>query len=375
MEQDARVPGIDRDRVIVRTSLIGIGANLALAAGKAAAGLLAHSIAVVLDAVNNLSDALSSLITIIATRLAGRAPDKKHPLGHGRIEYLSTMIIAGIILYAGITALVESVKKIIAPETPDYSALTLAILVAAIGVKVFLGVYFRRTGKRVNSGSLTASGADAMADAVLSASVLASAVIYLTTGVSLEAIISLVISAFIIRAGVGMLKEAVDDLLGRRADSETAAAIKETLCSVEPVSGAYDLVLNSYGPERTIGSVHVEIPDTMTAEEIDRLERKLADEVLTRHGVLMTAIGIYAVNTTDDRAREMRTRLTRMVMSHDGVLQIHGFGVHEDEKVIHFDVIVDYARADRKAIFDHIRREAADMYPDYRLEMVMDIDF
>ena len=363
-----------RDRVIVCTSLIGIGANLALAGGKAVAGLLAHSIAVVLDAVNNLSDAMSSLITIIATKLAGRAPDKKHPLGYGRIEYLSTMIIAAIVLYAGVTALIESVKKIINPETPDYSALTLVIIAVAVAAKVLLGVYFRKVGKQVNSGSLQASGSDALSDAILSASVLLSAIVYLTTGLSLEAWVGVLIAIFIIRAGYEMMTEAVDDLLGKRLDRETAAAIKKTICDEPEVEGAYDLFLNNYGPERVIGSVHVEVPDTMTAGEIDSLERRIAHKVFEEHGIVMTAIGIYAVNSTDDRIAEMRTRLTRMIMSHDGILQVHGFTVNDETKVIQFDVIVDYARTDRKEIFDHIAQEAAEMYPDYTLRLVMDID-
>ena len=155
----------DRRWVIVRTSLIGIGANLLLAAFKAVVGLLSRSIAMVLDAVNNLSDALSSVITILGTVIAGRKPDKNHPLGHGRVEYLSAMIVAVLVLYAGVTALVESIKKILTPVTPDHGVWTLVVLVAAIGVKLFLGSYFKRVGRRVNSGALTASGTDAMSDA------------------------------------------------------------------------------------------------------------------------------------------------------------------------------------------------------------------
>ncbi len=374
MSNDILTAEKDRNSVIVRTSLIGIGANLALAAGKAAAGLIANSIAVVLDAVNNLSDALSSLITIIATRLAGRTPDKKHPLGYGRIEYLSTMIISAIVLYAGITALIESVKKLIHPETPDYSALTLVILAVAVIVKLALGRYFRETGKRVNSGALQASGSDALSDAVLSLSVLVSAVIYMTTGLNLEALVGVVIAVFIIRAGFEMLTDATDELLGKRLDEDTVQAIKQTICEEPEVSGAFDLILNSYGPERVIGSVHVEVPDTMTAAELDRLERRIAGEVYQRHGVLMTAIGIYARNTGDDRIAEMRSRLTHMVMSHEGILQVHGFNVNEEDKTIDFDVIVDYARKDRKDIFDHISKEAAEMYPEYHFRLVMDID-
>ena len=203
---------------------------------------------------------------------------------------------------------------------------------------------------------------------------LAGAVVYMTSGLNLEAWIGVLISCFILRAGIGLMKEAVDDLLGKRLDPEITAAIRQTILAEEPVSGVFDLILNSYGPERMIGSAHIEVPDTMTAAAIDRLERRIASRVLEKHGVLMTAIGIYAKNSTDDRIAEMRSRLTRMVMSHDGILQVHGFSVNEEEKTILFDVIVDYDRADRRAIFEHISREAAEMYPDYDFRLVMDID-
>ncbi|MBR0470393.1 MAG: cation diffusion facilitator family transporter, partial [Clostridia bacterium] len=162
----------NRDKVIVRTSIIGIAANVFLAAFKAAVGIASNSIAVVLDAVNNLSDALSSVITVIGTKLAGKKPDKKHPLGYGRIEYLSAMIVSAIVLYAGITSAVESVKKIIWPEQADYSIVSLIIIASAVAVKIILGSYVKKQGKKVNSNALVASGADALFDAILSASVL-----------------------------------------------------------------------------------------------------------------------------------------------------------------------------------------------------------
>ena len=178
---------LNRDKVIIKTSIIGIVTNIFLATFKAIIGFISNSIAVTLDAVNNLSDALSSIITIIGTKLAGKSPDKKHPLGHGRIEYLSALIVAGIVLYAGITSAVESVKKIIQPETPDYNAVSLVIIAVAVVTKIVLGRYVKAQGEKVNSGSLVASGSDALFDAILSASVLASAIIFVLSGLSLEA--------------------------------------------------------------------------------------------------------------------------------------------------------------------------------------------
>ena len=189
-------PDINREKVIIHTSVVGILTNVFLAAFKAAVGMLSNSIAVVLDAVNNLSDAMSSIITIVGAKLSAKLPDKKHPLGYGRIEYLTAMIISGIVLFAGLTSAVESVKKIIHPEKPDYSLLSLLIIAVAVVIKVFLGGYVIARGKKVYSASLIASGTDAMNDAILSGSVLACAVIFKLTGLSLEPFVGLVISVF-----------------------------------------------------------------------------------------------------------------------------------------------------------------------------------
>lgn len=364
----------NRDQVIIRTSIIGIIANVFLAGFKAAVGLVSNSIAVILDAVNNLSDALSSVITIVGTKLAGKKPDKKHPLGYGRIEYLSAMIVAAIVLYAGITSFVESVKKIIHPEEPDYSVVSLIIIGAAVVVKLLLGTYVKKKGEEVNSGSLIASGSDAFFDAILSASVLLSAVIFLIWHISLEAYVGVVISCIIIKSGIEMLSETLDDILGKRVERELVADIRKTICEDEAVHGAYDMILHAYGPERYYGSVHVEIPDTMTADEIDLMERRIAQNVFLRHGVAMTGIGIYSMNTTNDTIKEMRTRITRLVTAHEGVLQVHGFYVDLDHKTINMDVILDFALEDRTGTFAQIKKEVQQAYPDYQLNMALDID-
>ena len=376
MDQQTSIDSIqaNRDQVIIRTSIIGIIANIFLAGFKAVVGLVSNSIAVTLDAVNNLSDALSSVITIIGTKLASKKPDKNHPLGYGRIEYLSAMIVAAIVLYAGITSFVESVKKIIHPEEPDYSPVSLIIIGAAVVVKLLLGTYVKKKGKEVNSGSLIASGSDAFFDAILSASVLLSAVIFLIWHINLEAYVGVVISCFIIKSGIEMLCETLDDILGKRVERELLADIRKTICEDEAVHGAYDLILHAYGPEKYYGSVHVEIPDTMTADEIDLMERRIAKNVYLKHGVAMTGIGIYSMNTTNDTIKEMRTNITRMVTAHEGVLQVHGFYVDLNQKTINLDVILDFALEDRAGTFAQIKEEIQQAYPDYTLYMALDID-
>ncbi len=317
--------GASRERVIVRTSVIGIIANVLLAAFKAVVGLATNSIAIVLDAVNNISDAGSSIITIVGTKLAGREPDKKHPFGYGRIEYLSAMIISVIVLYAGVTSLVESVKQILHPETPDYSTVSLIIVAVAVVVKILLGRYVKRVGLRVKSDSLVNSGEDATLDSVISASTLVAAAIFLLFHISLEAWLGVVISLVIIKSGIEMLRETISRILGERSDAELARAIHETVTGFPEVCGAYDLVLNNYGPDDWNGSIHIEVPDTCSANDLDLLIRSIQTEVYAKHHVILTAIGVYSMNTQDEEVITLRERVREIVFSHPHVTQMHGF--------------------------------------------------
>lgn len=364
----------ERERVIVRTSVVGIVANVVLVIFKAIVGLAANSIAIVLDAVNNLTDALSSVITIIGAKLAGKKPDRDHPLGHGRYEYLSAMVIVAIVLYAGINSLVESVRKIIEPELPDYTMVTLVIVAAAVIVKVLLGRYVSAKGKQVDSGSLVASGKDALFDAAISTSVLAAAIIYLLTGVSLEAYVGVVISIVIIKAGYDMLRETLDDILGHRPEAELSKGIKRTVCADPDVLGAYDLLLESYGPDLTIASIHVEVLDTMTAAQIDAMTRRLQAAVYEEHCIALATVGIYSRNTSSDEVAEMRSDITRVVMEHEGVLQMHGFFVDVERKNVSFDLIIDFETPDRDDLYAHIVEDVKALYPDYDYQITLDRD-
>ncbi len=362
-----------RDSVIVRTSIIGILTNVFLAAFKAVIGIVSHSIAVTLDAVNNLSDALSSIITIVGTKLAGKLPDKKHPLGYGRIEYLSAMIVAGIVLYAGITSFVESVKKIIHPEKPDYSIVSLVIIAVAVVAKILLGRFVKSQGQKVNSGSLVASGSDALFDAVLSFSVLVSAIIFKACGLSLEAWVGVVISCFIIKSGIEMMIETLNDILGKRADKDTTDEIKRILTSEPEVHGAYDLILFNYGPDKDLASVHLELPDTMSAREVDRLTRKLEKKVYKETGIVLVAVGLYSYNTGDDEASRIHLDVCNKVMAHEWAVQMHGFFVDTETKEMTFDVVMSFDVKPREALAI-LYQEVREAYPDYDVQIAPDVD-
>ena len=362
-----------REKIIIRTSVVGIIVNILLAAFKAFVGLAANSIAVVLDAVNNLSDALSSVITIIGARLATKKPDKEHPLGHGRVEYLSAMIVSAIVLYAGVTSLVESVKKIITPETPDYSTASLVIIAVAVASKVLLGRYVKSQGKKADSGALIASGTDAISDAALSLAVFISAIVFITAGISLEAYVGVVISLFIIKAGFEMIQDTIKDILGRRADPEISVLIKKMLVEEPEVIGAYDLFLHNYGPGKLYASVHLELPDTMTVEEVDALTRRVQNKIYKVTGVIMTAVGVYSYNTKSDKAADIRNRIQKLVLEHDWALQMHGFYIDEENKDIRFDVVMSFDIRHKDGL-EILHAEIDPLFPDYKITIAPDID-
>ncbi len=371
--QDISAEVAIREKTIVRTSVIGIVTNLLLVGFKAFVGLMSNSIAIILDAVNNLSDALSSVVTIIGAKLGAKQPDKKHPLGYGRIEYLSSMIVAALVLYAGITSLVESIKKIFHPEAADYGTVTLVIISVAIVVKLLLGLYVKKQGKKVNSGALAASGSDAMFDAILSASVLASAIVYLVWGVSLEAYVGVIIAGFIIKAGIEMMIETLNDIIGKREDAEITKELKQIICEEEAVLGAYDVTLFNYGPNKSYGSVHVELPDTLTVDEVDRITRRIQTNVFHKTGVILTGIGVYSYNTSNDEAAQMRNRIQQTVLSHEWALQMHGFYADTEQKTLRFDVVMSFD-VDRKEALETLYQEIRGLYPDYEILIVPDVD-
>ena len=364
-----------REKIIVRTSIIGIVVNLLLAAFKAVIGLVSNSIAIVMDAVNNISDAGASLITIIGTKLAGREPDKKHPFGYGRIEYLSAMIISIIVLYAGITSLIESVKKILDPDVPDYSAVSLVIIASAVIVKIILGRYFVGTGKKVNSASLINSGEEATLDSVISASTLLAAFVFIIFHISLEAWLGTVISIIIVKSGFEMLKDTVSQILGERNDPELAKAIRETVTGFPDVMGAYDLVLNNYGPDSWNGSIHIAIADTYSVDKLDQLVRSIQEEVYQKHKIILTAIGIYSVNTKSTIISDAQKKVHDIVLAHEYVLQMHGFYIDNDKKSMRFDVVISFNAPDRKAVFWEVFEDITKAFPGYDVQMALDTDF
>ena len=363
----------NREKVIITTSVIGIITNIILVIFKMLVGIVTKSIAVTLDAINNLSDALSSIITIIGTKLAGRDPDKKHPLGHGRTEYITAMIVSAIVLYAGITSLIESIKKIINPEPAEYSVVSLVIIFVAVLVKLALGTYVKKKGESVHSTSLIASGEDARFDGIISFSVFVSALIYIFMNISLEAYVGIIISLLIIRSGFEMIREAIDDIVGHRPDAEVTKKIKRIIAEEKDVRGVYDVIIYDFGPDTLYASCHIEVPDTMNVTELDKLTRHIEKKVFKEAAVVLTAIGVYSYNTGHDEAAIMRDNIEKAIVSREHVLQMHGFYVDMVEKEIRFDVVLSFDTNPNIEV-EKIVEEVESMYKGYKVNVVADID-
>jgi cation diffusion facilitator family transporter len=365
---------MDRNSQIIRTSVIGIIANVLLAAFKAIVGIIANSVAIVMDAVNNLSDALSSVITIVGAKLSQRPADNKHPFGHGRIEYFSAIIIAVIVLSAGITSLIESVKKIFEPVTPTYTTTTLIVIIVAIAVKLILGEYVKRKGKQLKSDALTASGSDALFDAAITLTTLISAGIMLIWNVSLDGILSTLISAVIIKAGIEMLASPVNELLGARVPAELTKQIKEEVSAFEGVHGVFDLILHNYGPEVMIGSLHINVYDTLSAYDIHGLSRKISMQMYEKHGIIMS-IGIYSISTGENQRTELQSKVMEKLSAHKEIIQIHGFYCSEKEKMFSVDVVPDMSVHNDAALSASLVSELQPLAPDMRVTVVIDHNY
>ena len=365
---------MDRSSQIIRTSWIGIAANVLLAAFKAVVGALANSVAIVMDAVNNLSDALSSVITIVGMKLSQRPPDRKHPFGFGRIEYFSAIIIAVIVLSAGITSLIESVKKIFNPTEPTYTTVTLIVIIVAIVVKLVLGQYVKRKGEQLKSDALIASGSDALFDAVITLATLVSAGVMLLWNVSLDGILGALISLVIIKAGIEMLASPVNELLGTSIPADLTKQIVSEVSVFEGVHGVYDLILHNYGPDVIIGSLHINVNDTMNAHEIHGLTRKISTQMYDRHGIIMT-VGVYAVATGDNRRAELQTKVMQTLAGHKEIVQVHGFYYSEKDNMLSVDVVPDITEHDDAALIQRLKDEIQPLAPDMDVVIVVDHNY
>ena len=363
---------MNRDKQIIKVSIHGILTNIALVIFKAIVWFLSNSIAIVLDALNNLSDVVSSLVTILWIKLSSKKPDKEHPYGHWRIEYLAATVIAIIILLAWVAAGKESIEKIIHPVETHYTVITLIVVTIAIFAKYFLGKYFKKEWKKLNSWSLSASWADALNDCLISLSTLVAALISMFFHIWIEWYIWVIIAIFIIKTWIEILKDTINEMIGTRADPELVTKLKAKIQSYEWVLWVYDMMLHNYGPNKMIWTAHIQVNDNMNAQEIHRLTRKIQIWIYNEFGII-TTIWIYATNN-EWEFWKIQKELNQIIKNHENIIQMHGFYVDDSTNNVTFDLIFDYKEEHPEKIVKKIKKEIKEKFPKYDYSVIIDND-
>ncbi|WP_297211917.1 cation diffusion facilitator family transporter [uncultured Flavonifractor sp.] len=363
-----------RERYGILSGGVGIFLNLLLSAGKMLAGLLTGSIAVTADAFNNLSDAGSSVVTLVGFKLAGQKADDGHPFGHGRMEYLAGLLVSLLILMVGVELGKSSFEKILRPEPVAFSALSVAILAASILVKLWMCLFNRKLGRRIGSAAMEATATDSLSDMAATSAVLAGTLVGGLTGLCVDGWIGLVVAVFILRAGWGAARDTIDPLLGSAPDPALVKQIQEVVLSHEQVVGMHDLVIHDYGPGRRMCSFHAEVPqnaDIMAAHDaIDHIER----EIYQKFGV-ETTVHMDPIATEDEQVNRLREQVRGLVRQLDPEMTIHDFRVTRGPQHTNliFDVVVPHRyKLSDEELARRIEELVRGLNPDYYTVLQLD---
>lgn len=371
--QQVQDPAV-RERYGVLSGGVGIFLNLLLSLGKFFAGVVTGSIAVTADAFNNLSDAGSSVVTLVGFKLAGQKADDGHPFGHGRIEYLAGLLVSLLILMVGVELGKTSIEKILQPEEVAFSLLSVGILICSILVKLWMSLFNRKLGRRIHSAAMQATATDSLSDVVATSAVLAGTIIGHFAHVSIDGWIGVVVAVFILRAGWGAAKDTLNPLLGTAPDPELVKAIQQLVLSHEQVVGMHDLVIHDYGPGRRMCSFHAEVPegnDIMEAHDaIDHIER----EIQEKFGIETTA-HMDPIATGDSEVTRLRDQMRDLVREIDPDMSIHDFRLTRGPRHTNliFDVVVPHrCRLNDEEIRKRVTQAAGQVVPDCYVVLQLD---
>ena len=332
-----------REKYGLLSGVVGIILNLLLSAGKFLAGMATSSISITADALNNLTDAASSVVTLVGFRLAGQKADADHPFGHGRMEYLSGLLVSLIILLVGFELLKSSVEKILHPEEVAFSWVSVAILAASICVKLWMSLFNRGLSRRIGSAAMAATATDSLSDVVATSAVLAGVLVGRFTGLHIDGFVGIVVAVFILRAGWGAAKDALTPLLGQPPDPDLVTEIRRTVLAHNQVVGIHDLIIHDYGPGRAMMSFHAEVPvdaDIMEVHDvIDGIER----EIKAKFGI-ETSIHMDPIVTNDAHVNEVKAQVAELVRGVDAGMTIHDFRMTVGPRHTNliFDVVVPH---------------------------------
>lgn len=366
----------NRTKIIKQTTIITISTNVLLGIIKLSIGLLLSSVAFLSDGVNNITDSLSSFVTLLGYKASKKRATKSHPFGYGRIEYLSSLFVACLILLTGFSFFFTSIKAVINRTTPErISTLMLIILFLTIIVKISLFFFLKKEGKKANSEALNLSSLDSLFDALITLLTVISSLLSKHFTFSFDGSVGIIISIFILYNGIKSIISTSDTIIGKRPEKEEIAQIRAIIAKYPPLLGGYDIRLHSYGPDSTMGTIDVEVPFSATAESVYEAMEKAKKELRESLNIEFT-FGMNAENQEDPRVKEMMDKtLQCLKLSSSYVLGIHGFHVHFDEKRIEFDVVVDFLLKDWDSFRANMTELLELLFPDYSVSFNIDPDY
>ncbi len=353
---------------------IGLVSNLLLFVSKLLIGILSGSVSIMADAMNNLSDTVSSILTLVGFYISGKPADKEHPYGHERFEYISGMMVSVLITFVGFQFFTTSIDRIREPQSVSVTPIVLIVLVFSILIKVWQGVFYQRVSKKINSNTLVAASKDSFNDVYTTITVLVSAGIEGATGLRIDGYVGLLIACYIIYSGLQLIREFIDELMGLRPDQGQIDLMKDYLSAVPEIVGYHDLLIHQYGPNKTFASVHIEIDDrwnlTMAHERIDEIEYKFRKQL----GVDLVC-HIDPVNLYDQTQQLIHQEIKKMVKSFEAELKVHDIRTlkHGEEEMILFDLVVPAKfKLSEKEITDEIQRETLEKMGNYKVKITFD---
>ena len=363
-----------RERYGILSGAVGIVLNLLLSAGKLFAGLMTGSISITADAFNNLSDAGSSVVTLVGFKLAGQKADDGHPFGHGRMEYLAGLLVSLMILLVGVELGRSSIGKILRPEEVDFSLVSTGILAASILVKLWMGQFNRGLGRKIGSAAMAATAADSLSDAVATAAVLAGTLVNRFAHVNIDGWVGLAVAVFILRSGWGAAKDTINPLLGESPDPELVKQLRELVLSHPQVVGMHDLIIHDYGPGRRLCSFHAEVPqdaDILDAHDaIDHIER----EIKEKFGI-ETTVHMDPIATADEKVNQLRRQVADLARVVEPEMTIHDFRVVRGptHTNVIFDAVVPHkCRLTDEEVLQRLRRAVSTLDPAYQAVIQID---
>ena len=364
-----------RNKILKRTAILGIAANAAIALVKIIIGFFSGSVAIMSDAANNASDMLSSLVTIIGFNVAKRNPTHSHPLGFGRMEYISALFVAFIVLFTGGSFFRSSIESIIHPAPVSVSIPMLFILILTIGVKLGLWRINLSNGRKIESEALSASGTDALSDALATAVTIVAAILSRFTTLPIDGSAGIIVSIFVLYAGVKSVVGTVSSIVGERPTKATVNEIRKIIAAHPPLSGGYDIQIHTYGPSRMIGTCNVEVPSDAKGEEIFDAMTEAQLEILSKMDIYFT-FGMYAVNSDNPVVVLMKQEVYKVLKSvSPSVISLHAFHVHMDDSRVHFDVVVDFSLTDYASFREKATKALTDAFPTYTFQFNIDPDY